>query len=161
MEGLFDPLEYEDLVLRFYLSYGIGVEAVLVKRYLTRCQRAREGAQQSATCRCDQVIDGGSVGFHFVGGGSVVLGDLAVSTEQHGVLLRWEFRLPDQAPNRIHPDPGHVSYIGHQLASFAGCFSISNPYPDSQDTNAPEARSFIFHSLYLHTFREEVFSAAG
>jgi hypothetical protein len=49
-------VEYEDLVLRLYLSYGIGIEAPPVKRYLTPCQCAREDAQQSATCRCDQVI---------------------------------------------------------------------------------------------------------
>ena len=36
MEDLLDPLEHEDLFLRLYLSYGIGVEAVLIKRDLTR-----------------------------------------------------------------------------------------------------------------------------
>lgn len=66
MEDLFDPLEYENLVLRLYLANGIGVETVLVEGNLTRCQRASEGAQQSPTSRCDYIVEGGGVRFHFV-----------------------------------------------------------------------------------------------
>jgi hypothetical protein len=76
-----DPLKYEDLVLRLYLTDGIGVETLLLEGNLTRCQRASEGAQQSATGRRDQVIEGGRVRFHFLRQGSVVFGDLAMSTE--------------------------------------------------------------------------------
>ena len=115
---MLDPLEYEDLVLRLYFTDGIGVEALLLEGNLTRCQRASEGAQQSATSRRDQVIEGGRVGFHFLGRGSVVFGDLAMGTEQHGILLSWEMRPPNHAPDRIHPNPRDVRYLGHRQAPF-------------------------------------------
>ena len=52
-----DSLGHEHFVLCFYLSYHVGVEAVLVEGNLTRCQRASEGTKQSATSCCDQVIE--------------------------------------------------------------------------------------------------------
>jgi hypothetical protein len=105
MEGLLDPLKYENLLLCFYLTDCIGVETVLLEGNLTRCQRASKGTEQSATSRCNQVIEGGGVRFHFLRGGSVVFGDFAMSTEQHEVLLRREMRPPNHAPNWIHPNP--------------------------------------------------------
>ena len=89
MEGLLDSLEYEDLVLCLYLADGIGIETLLVVGNLTRCQRASKGTEQSPTRRCDQIIKGGGVRFHFLWRGTVVFGDLVVSTEQYVVLLRW------------------------------------------------------------------------
>jgi hypothetical protein len=56
VDGVRDPLEHKHVVFCLYLPDGVSVEAVLVKGNLTRCQRARESAQQSATCRRDQVI---------------------------------------------------------------------------------------------------------
>ena len=67
MEGLLNPFEHKHLVLSLYLPDGIGVEAVLLKGNLTRCQRAFEGTQQSATCCCYQVIECGSVGLLLLG----------------------------------------------------------------------------------------------
>ena len=64
---MFDPLEYEDLVLRLYLTDGIAVKALLLEGNVTRCQRASEGAEKSATGRGDQVIEGGRVRFYFLG----------------------------------------------------------------------------------------------
>jgi hypothetical protein len=67
MEGLLDPLEYENLALRLYLTNGIGVEAVFLEGNVTRCQRASEGTKQSPTSRCDHIVEGGGVRFHLVG----------------------------------------------------------------------------------------------
>ena len=53
MESLLDPLEHEHFIFRLYLSNGVGVEAVPVKRNVTRRQRAGEGAQESAARCCD------------------------------------------------------------------------------------------------------------
>lgn len=89
MEGLLDPLKYENLVLCLYLTDSIGVETILVVGNLTRCQRAPKGAEQSAPSRCDQVIEGGRVRFDLLRRGSVVFGDFAMSTKQHGLFLRW------------------------------------------------------------------------
>jgi hypothetical protein len=105
VESLLDPLEYKNLALRLYFTDSIGVEAIFVEGNLTRCQRASKGAEQSATSRCDHIVEGGGVRLHFVRRGSVVFGDLTMRAEQHGVLLRREMRLSNHAPNRIHPNP--------------------------------------------------------
>jgi hypothetical protein len=130
-----DPLEYEDLVLRLYLTDGIGVETLLLEGNLTRCQRASEGAEKSATSRGDQVIEGGRVRFHFLRRGSVVFGDLAMSTEQHSILFRWEMRPPNHAPDRIHSNPRDVRYPSHQQAPFLCAALVSDLYPEYADTN--------------------------
>jgi hypothetical protein len=54
VEGLFDPLYDQDLPLRLYLPHGLPDEVIEI--HLTRCQRAPEGAEQSAAGRGDQVI---------------------------------------------------------------------------------------------------------
>jgi hypothetical protein len=134
MESLLDPLKYEDLVLRLYLTDGIGVEALLLEGNLTRCQRASEGTEQSATSRCNQVIEGGRVRFHFLRGGSVVFGDFAMSTEQHEVLLRRKMRPPNHALDRIYSNPRDVRYLSHQQVPSIRC-SYSNLYTECADTN--------------------------
>jgi hypothetical protein len=53
MQSLLDPLEYENLVLCFYLADSIGIETLLLEGNLTRCQRASEGTEQSPTRRSD------------------------------------------------------------------------------------------------------------
>lgn len=89
MDGLLDPLKYENLVICLYLTDSIGVETILAVGNLTRCQRAPKGAEQSATSRCNQIIEGGRVRFDFLWRGTVVFGDFAMSTKQHGLSLRW------------------------------------------------------------------------
>jgi hypothetical protein len=59
------------------------VEAVLIEGNLTRRQRAGEGAEQLAGGRCNEVVEGGGVGLLIVGRDAIVLGHLAVNTEQH------------------------------------------------------------------------------
>jgi hypothetical protein len=54
VEGLFDPLYHQHLALDLYLPHRVGVETT--EGNLTRCQRARKGAEQSATRRRDHVI---------------------------------------------------------------------------------------------------------
>jgi hypothetical protein len=62
MEDLFDPLDHEHFALDLDLSDRLCVE--VLERYLTRCQRARKGAEQSATRSSDHVIERGVVGFY-------------------------------------------------------------------------------------------------
>ncbi len=58
-------LEDENLVLRLYLPHGVGVE--VIEGDLTRCQRAPEGAEQSAA-RCGyQVIQSRAMRFLYFG----------------------------------------------------------------------------------------------
>lgn len=62
VEGLLDPLEHQNLVLGLYFPHRVGVEAVFLEDDLTRCQRARKGAEQSAAGCGHQVIEGGVIG---------------------------------------------------------------------------------------------------
>jgi hypothetical protein len=48
-----DPLNRQHLAIGLYLADRVGVEAVFVEVNLTRCQRAREGAEQSPPGRRD------------------------------------------------------------------------------------------------------------
>jgi hypothetical protein len=56
VEGLLDPFDDEHLALGLYFSHRVGVETILVKRNLTRYQRASKGAKQSAASRSDEVV---------------------------------------------------------------------------------------------------------
>lgn len=71
---MFYPLDDEDLALGLYLPDRVGVK--VLERYLTRCQRAGEGAEQSAAGRGYHVVQGGGVGLLDIRGDAVVLGDL-------------------------------------------------------------------------------------
>ena len=63
MKGLLDPLNHQYLTLYLDLPHRISVE--ILKRNLTRSQRAGKSAEQSTARRRDQVIQGGGVRFLF------------------------------------------------------------------------------------------------
>jgi hypothetical protein len=50
-----------------------------------------------------------------------MFGDLAMSTKQHSILLRWEMRPPNHAPDRIYSNPREVRYLSHQQIPFIRC----------------------------------------
>jgi hypothetical protein len=85
VEVLPDPLHDQYFALRLYLPYRVGVE--VLEGNSTRCQRAPEGAEQSAARCGHQIIEGGVVGFDLFRAGSVVLGDLAVDAEEDRLFL--------------------------------------------------------------------------
>jgi hypothetical protein len=85
VEDLFDPLDHKYFALDLDLSDGLGVE--VLERHLTRCQRARKGAEQSAARGGDHVVERGVVGFYVLRGDAVVFGDLAVDTEYYRIFL--------------------------------------------------------------------------
>jgi hypothetical protein len=74
----------------------------VLERHLTRCQRARKGAEQSAARGGDHVVERGVVGFYVLRGDTVVFGDLAVDTEQHRILLDGEISAADLPLHRLH-----------------------------------------------------------
>jgi hypothetical protein len=122
VEELPDPLHDQNLTLCFYLPYRVGVE--VLEGNSTRCQRAPEGAEQSATRRGHQIIEGGVVGFDHFRAGSVVLGDLAVDAEEDRLFLDGEIGAPDPALHRLYPHPRDVGYIGHSHLLSALCSMI-------------------------------------
>ena len=82
MKGNRDPLAHEYLVLGFYLTRHVGVEAVRVNGNLARYQRTSEGPEQSATGCCDQVVERAGMGLFHIGRDAVVLGNLAVDSKE-------------------------------------------------------------------------------
>jgi hypothetical protein len=117
MESLLDPLEHEHFIFRLYLSNRVSVEALPVKGNLTRCQRAGEGAEQSAARCCDQVIESARVRLLLVERDAIVLGDLAMNAEGDRLFLRRNVRQPNLALNRLELDSRDVGYVSH-LCSF-------------------------------------------
>jgi len=105
MKGLLDPLDHQHLALGLYLPDRVGVEAIYIERNLTRCQRARKGAEQSPAGRRDQVIEGGRVWLLRIRGDAVVFGDLAMDPEEHRLFQRWEMGAPDLPLHRLYLDP--------------------------------------------------------
>jgi len=82
VDGLLDD---EHFALDLDLSDRFGLE--VLERHLTRYQRARKGAEQSAARGGDHVVERGVVGFYVLLGDAVMLGDLAVDTEYYRFLL--------------------------------------------------------------------------
>jgi hypothetical protein len=82
----------------------------VLERHLTRCQRARKGAEQSAACGSDHVVERGVVGFYVLRGDTVVFGDLAVDTEHHRIILDGEMRAADLTLHRLHLHLRNVLY---------------------------------------------------
>ena len=117
VEGLLDPLYHEYLVFRLYLPDRVGVETVLIEGNLTRCQRACEGAQQSATSRRDQVIEGGRVLLLVVGRDTVMLGDLTVNPKEHRLFFTRNIRSTGLPLYRLHLHSRDVGYISHPCLS--------------------------------------------
>ncbi len=114
VEDLPDPLYDEDLALRLHLPDGVGVE--ILEGDLARCQRAPEGAEQSTASCCDEIIKSGIDGFHLFRRDAVVLSDLAVDAEQHGLVLDGEIGAPDPALHGLYPHPRDVRCIGHEIS---------------------------------------------
>jgi hypothetical protein len=121
VEGLLYPLENEDFVFCLYLPYCVGVE--VLKRNLTRCQRASKGAKQSAARRGDEVVEGGGMRFFYVGRDPVVLCDLGVDTEEDRLFPTGDMGAADSALHRLYPDFREVGYIAHVI-SFPYCYPM-------------------------------------
>src|SRR6266853_5803497 len=62
-QGNMNPADYQDAFLLLHLSGHICRELPIAGIDLTRFQRASEGAHHSSSCRRDDVVDGGSMGF--------------------------------------------------------------------------------------------------
>ena len=114
MKSLFDPLDDEYLVLRLYLPHRVGVE--VLEGNVTCYQRAPKGAEQSAAGSSDEVVEGCVMGLHFLGRDAVVLGNLAVDTEEDGLFLDGEIRTANPALHQLHSDLGEIGYIGHTVS---------------------------------------------
>jgi len=89
MIGDADPADDQHLVLGFDLTFHVGGQSAVGCIYLTRLQRASQGAGQSATGGSDHVVKGGRVRLgELAFGESVVLGDGPVHAETDRLFFR-------------------------------------------------------------------------
>ena len=108
------PLQDENLVLCFYLSYRISVE--VIGGNLTRCQRAPEGTEQSTACCSYQVIQSRGMRFFYFGRDAVVFSNLAVDAEENRFLYAGYMGAADFALHRLYPNLREVGNIGHTIS---------------------------------------------
>ena len=73
--------------IRLHLAADVSGELAVAGIDSARLQRAPEGTGQSATGGGRHVVDSRGVGIGHVGAHFVVLGDLAVDAERHGLAL--------------------------------------------------------------------------
>lgn len=78
-----DGSYYQHPILLSDLAHDLSDQVVILQRDLARCQRAGEGARQSTTRGCDDIIDGGSMWLQRFFRQSVVLSDRAMHSEFH------------------------------------------------------------------------------
>jgi hypothetical protein len=89
-----DPLDHEYAVLGLDLPERLDVVLIGINIDLTRLQRAGKGAGQSASGRSDDVVQRRRVGRVLIGAYAVMLGDLGMHAERHGLRLGWEVSEP-------------------------------------------------------------------
>ena len=114
MESLLYSLDNEDFAFCLYLPHRVGVE--VVKRNLTRCQRAPKGAEQSTARRRNEVVKSRRVWLFHVGANPIVLGDLRVDSEENRLFPAGYVGAANLALYRLYSDLRGVGYIGHVIS---------------------------------------------
>lgn len=112
-----NPLDRDDaVVLGFYLAGDVSDKCPFARWYLTRFQRASEGAGESAAGRGDEVVERcRSLGL-CAGSNAVVLTDTRVDAEHHWFGLRRDLRSTQRTADPLDPNLGGVHGLGHQPA---------------------------------------------
>jgi len=108
-----DPLDHEHAVTLEHLTDGLRLVALVMDLYLTRLQRARERAGQSAPRRCDDVVERGRVRGEVPRVDAVVLGDLGVNAERDRLALRGQMGEPLRTAEALDAHPRDVCGTCH------------------------------------------------
>ena len=82
-----NPFDHQYVAVFFDFSFHVGRQKAVARRYLTRLQRAPEGAGQSAACGCIDIVERG--GMRLVDGGihAVMFGHFRMDAELRVPLL--------------------------------------------------------------------------
>lgn len=107
-----DAAHDQHAVVFLNLTDRRGGQQIFTGRYLSRLQRAPEGAGQSAGRRGDEIVEGGGVRRVNVRIDAIVLGHLRVDAEEHRGFLNWEIRPAQWA---FHPLDAHLGAIDHWI----------------------------------------------
>jgi hypothetical protein len=100
-----DPLDHQDAIISLDLADRFDLVMVRINFDLARFQRTRERAGQSATRRCDDVVERRRVRRILLRVHAVVLGDLGMDAENHGLLLGGKVGKPLRASEPLDPHP--------------------------------------------------------
>jgi hypothetical protein len=80
----------EDVIFSLNLTSNLSRQALVAGIYLTRLQRASEGADESTTSRGHNIINRGRMRLvHLFGRDSIMFGNCAVNTKMHRLRLGW------------------------------------------------------------------------
>ena len=85
--GGVNSLDDQYIAVLFDLSFHVGCQAAVARRYLARLQRAPEGAGQSAACGCIDIVERGGMRLVDVGVHAVMFGHLGMDAELRVPLL--------------------------------------------------------------------------
>jgi hypothetical protein len=127
-----DALDDQRRVLQNDLADRLDVEVIPVNIDVTRFQRAGKGARQSPARGRDDIVQRRRARGKLVGADAVVLGDLGVNAEGHGLHLGREVSQPLGPTQALDPDPRGIGDLGHVgllwfLAFHSGCPRDSQP----------------------------------
>jgi hypothetical protein len=127
-----DALDDQRLVLKNDLADRYDAEIIRVNIDVTRFQRAGKGARQSPARGRDDIVQRRRARGKVVGADAVVLGDLGVDAEGHGVHLGGEVSQPLGPAQALDPDTRGIGDLGHVgllwfLAFHSGCPRLSEP----------------------------------
>ena len=125
-----DVLDGQHLVLDEDLTFGLRRQLAVARIDPARFQRASQCPCESTRRRRDHVVEGRGVIRVLTRGGAVVLSDLVVSPEDHGLWLRRQVRLPDRPSV---PDDSYPRGIGRLL--FHPTTMAGGPAQDAQLTD--------------------------
>jgi hypothetical protein len=110
-----DALDDEDAVFQLDLSPSVRREPTAARIDLARLQRATKGAQQSAACRRDDVVQSRGMGLGRLRRDAVVRRDRAVDAEAHGRLLDREIGEPLRSPHPLDANVRYIDDVAHFL----------------------------------------------
>jgi hypothetical protein len=110
-----DPLYHQNAVLGLDLPGRFDLVALRIDLDLTRLQRARKRAGQSATGRRDDVVKRRRVRRVLRRVDAVVLGHLGVNPECDRILLGRKVRQALRPAQPLDPDPRDVGDLSHRL----------------------------------------------
>ena len=111
-----DAPKHEHSVLELYLANGLTGKPPVTGTDLARLQRAPEGADQSASCRRHDVVDGGGMWVGYVLD-AVVGGDGTMRAERHGLRLSRQIGETQRACASHDSNGGAIFDLRHGLVT--------------------------------------------
>jgi hypothetical protein len=115
-----DPLDDQHTVFGLDLTDGLDFVPTWINSDLTRLQRACERAGQSTACGRDDVVERRCVRRILLWPDAIVLRNLRMHSEGHGVILGGQIREPLRATKPFDSHPRNVGDVSHLRSVYSG-----------------------------------------